>query len=126
MNIHTSVLDKGHLHPTLDLSPVMTVLVERKGWDPARAARAEQLYRMFVELHRRYPGEPIALPADADEVWHVHILMTARYRADCATVLGRFLDHDPTAHISDDDRAQSERRFRDAFGIEVMCDAASY
>lgn len=125
MNMHTSFLDNSGLHASLDLSAVMAVVTERKGWVASRAATAERHYRMFLELHRRNPGKRFALPADADEVWHVHILMTARYRADCATVLGRFLDHDPLAHISGDDRAESEKQFRDAFGVEVSCDASS-
>ncbi len=53
MNIHTSFLDSSHLHRSLDLAPVMAALVARKQWDPARAANAERLYRMFLELHRR-------------------------------------------------------------------------
>ncbi len=125
MNMHTLFFRGGQLHPFLDLAPVMAALVTRMHWDASRVAEAEQIYRMFLELHRHYPGDRFALPTDADAVWHAHILMTARYRADCAAVLGRFLDHDPIAEISADHRAQSEKRFRDEFAIEVACDAAS-
>ncbi len=78
----------------LDLAPVIALLITRKGWTSDRAAQAERLYRMFLRLHRGYPGQRHALPADADEVWHAHILMTAQYRRDYLAVLGRFLDHD--------------------------------
>ncbi len=110
----------------LDLAPVIALLITRKGWTSDRAAQAERLYRMFLRLHRGYPGQRHALPADADEVWHAHILMTAQYRRDYLAVLGRFLDHDPQTNISDAQRAESERMYRDEFGVYVVCDAHSY
>lgn len=109
----------------LELAPVIALLFTRKGWTYDRAAQAERLYRMFLSLHRDYPGQRHALPADADEVWHAHILMTAQYRRDCLAVLGRFLDHDPQAHISSAQRAESERMYREVFGVDVVCDASS-
>ena len=37
-----------------------------------------------------------------DQVWHEHILNTAKYREAC-TVLGVFIDHDPSGAMDEDD-----------------------
>ena len=36
-----------------------------------------------------------AIGRDADELWHLHILDTRKYEADCEAIFGRFLNHTP-------------------------------
>ncbi len=124
MTLHAATLDRNAL-PALDVSLLIAYMTSRKGWTPGRAEQAAELYRMFLGLHRLFPEERHALPADADEIWHAHLLHTERYRADCQRLLGRFLDHDPDAHIPPEMRRRSEARYRAIFGVEVICDAAS-
>ncbi|MBT9293092.1 hypothetical protein [Prosthecodimorpha staleyi] len=114
-------LDRTHvgLLPGLDLDAVRALLIDRHGCTPEQASEAERLYRMFLELRRRHPDERLVPPAAADRMWHVHILMTGKYRQDCKALFGQYLDHDPMARPTADDIALSRRRYREAFGVDL-------
>ncbi len=82
----------------LDLGFALSKLTDPNGtlcWSRERAEMAIEEYRAF--LTRNVPSNrgPQRLTRDADEVWHIHILNTARYRHDCYDIFGYFLDHVP-------------------------------
>lgn len=41
----------------------------------------------------------------ADAVWHEHILVTPKYRADCDAIFGTYLDHSPSDWSGDEPTA---------------------
>jgi hypothetical protein len=65
-------------------------------WDEERAQRALNEYRQFLALMYWNPDAALVPSEDIDEVWHTHVLCTARYQADCETIFGRFQHHAPT------------------------------
>jgi|SRR5580692_4438671 hypothetical protein len=85
----------------LELSAIGAGVVKRHGWEPDRAKRAENEYRKYLYLLMLYPGS-ILTPwdDDLDLFWHEHILHTQQYAADCQTLFGRFINHDPTISAS--------------------------
>jgi hypothetical protein len=92
-------------------------------WDEERVERALHEYRQFLALMLWHPEAFLVPSEDIDEVWHAHVLNTARYQADCETIFGRFQHHFPTFGQSDE--VQDEQRkgrdetlqlFADAFG----------
>jgi hypothetical protein len=115
----------------LDLEPIVYTLTRPADGEPALsladADRDVALYRCFLKLCVLYPGATIVPTRRLDDVWHTHILDTAKYRADCIHVLGRFLDHFPYAGLrGEDDRrawredfARTRRLFREHFGVEI-------
>jgi len=67
-----------------------------------RVKEAAQCYRDFLYVSwfaaNRAPDGRVAVICDcADAVWHEHILVTSKYRADCETIFGPgvYLDHIP-------------------------------
>lgn len=99
----------------LDLEPIVfkiTHPTEGKGWSLERADSAVVRYRQFLELSLMYPEMSIVPTSEIDEVWHYHILDTAKYREDCDQIFGRPLDHFPYFGLRSDDDAQA---LRDAF-----------
>ena len=81
----------------LDLVSVMAKVTADKGWSPAKARAAETAYREFLLAAAESPDDADVLDADVDAVWHVHILDTRCYAADCLNLFGRFLHHIPAA-----------------------------
>ena len=75
----------------LDLTNIERKLATVKGWSPTRIRAAVEAYRTFLTS-----GRGTMVDADADEVWHYHILDTRKYAADCQDVFGRFLNHIPS------------------------------
>ena len=57
--------------------------------------RAEAGYRQFLKLAAKYPDAPIVPSEEVDEFWHMHILDTQRYGADCERIFGYMIHHDP-------------------------------
>lgn len=119
----------------LDLEPVVYKLV----WPDSAAAELTLavadmhvgLYRCFLKVCVLHPEAPIVPSKVIDEVWHAHLLDTAKYRADCDVVFGYFLDHFPYAGLrGDEDRAawledfaNTRRLFLEDFGVDVGPDA---
>lgn len=83
----------------LDLAPVRLMLKQEPptgfGWSEDTALQAEKLYRQFLHLNLvRAVRRPVPC-VFVDAFWHAHILDTKRYREDCESLFGYFLDHNP-------------------------------
>ncbi len=92
-------------------------------WDEARVARALHEYKQFLALMQWYPEAALTPSEDIDDVWHTHVLNTARYQADCETIFGCFQHHSPTSGTSEEvhdqhltDRDETQQLFEEAFG----------
>lgn len=92
-------------------------------WDEARVESALKEYKEFLALMLWYP-EAVIVPSEAiDEVWHTHVLNTARYSADCEAIFGRFQHHFPTFGQSEEvleehmkGQQETLRLFEESFG----------
>lgn len=83
----------------VDLATVKEKFKWRKGWwwrlwhD---ADKIEQEYRQFLYLVASNPGEMVVpWTQDMDDFWHEHILDTSKYAADCNTIHGSYIHHNP-------------------------------
>lgn len=84
---------------------------------------AEQDYRRFLALHQRFPRRQLVPSKLLDEVWHLHVLDTAKYRKDCDRIFGHFLDHYPYFGLDGEaDQANLHKGFEetDALFLEVF------
>jgi len=81
----------------LDLQPVWKQLVNRKGWEPARANFAERRYRRFLYLLSANLGLRGVPTPEIDEFWHQHILNTRQYLQDCKKLRGSYIHHMPAS-----------------------------
>ncbi|MEO1401984.1 MAG: hypothetical protein AAFV72_12150 [Cyanobacteria bacterium J06635_1] len=99
----------------IDFGPIAFKLMHPEGgdgWTLERVTRAVELYRRFLFLNYLYDDRPIVPSREIDQVWHTHILDTAKYREDCDTLFGRFMDHWPYFGMRDADERQ---QLNDAF-----------
>jgi hypothetical protein len=92
-------------------------------WDEERVERALNEYKQFLALMHWNPETVLVPSEDIDEVWHTHVLNTARYQADCETIFGRFQHHFPTFGESEEvqeehmkGRDETLKLFEEAFG----------
>ena len=95
---------------SIDWLPLLRRCERRLGWSPARAAGTLEAYKQFLQLkiaHADWDAAVLSPPLAVDEMWHMHILDTRRYAADCAACAGAFVHHDADG---DEDRAARERR----------------
>jgi hypothetical protein len=82
----------------LDLTPIKFKATRQEdgyGWTPEYADRMELAYKRYLTLHAKYPDQMLAPDQDVDRFWHLHILDTRKYAADCEAVFGYFLHHFP-------------------------------
>jgi hypothetical protein len=79
----------------LDLTKIADKAIKLHGWTRSRARTAEEWYRRHLWLCYKYGSPMAAIGKDADEFWHLHILDTRKYAADCRAVFGFFLNHTP-------------------------------
>lgn len=84
----------------LNLTSVVAATTQRLGWDGRKAQHAELWYRRFLYLTQKSSkrGNPVAvfgIEADSDELWHDHIVNTAKYFEDCQRMFGGYLNHKP-------------------------------
>jgi hypothetical protein len=102
---------KRHIEK-LDLGPVRAKAVEKLGWSQDQAARVEGDYKRFLyALAHRREGEILSPPSqEVDEFWHQHILNTKKYREDCQTVFGHYVDHTPGLDAERQRKADERRR----------------
>jgi len=92
-------------------------------WDEERVARALHEYKQFLAL-MYWNREAALVPSeDIDDVWHTHVLNTARYQQDCETIFGCFQHHLPSFGASEEvqeahteDRDETLQLFEEAFG----------
>ncbi len=103
-------------------------------WDEARVERALGEYKQFLALMLWSPDTVIVPSEDIDEVWHTHVLNTARYQADCDAIFGRFQHHFPTFGESEEvqeehmkGREETMRLFEEVFGaVPESYDMSAY
>ena len=65
------------------------------GWSQAYADQMAIAYKRYLVLHAKYPEMTLAPEQDVDRFWHMHILDTRKYAADCEATFGHFLHHFP-------------------------------
>ena len=61
------------------------------------AERAIDAYQQFMELKKNledFDAQVLSPPAAIDKVWHLHVLDTRAYAADCQSLCGRMIHHD--------------------------------
>ena len=63
-------------------------------------------YKNFLLLNYLYPNRRNVPNENIDEFWHYHILDTKKYREDCESIFGRFLDHNPYFGLSNKEEYQ--------------------
>lgn len=63
-------------------------------WDTEYAQKVALEYSRFLQL--RFSNNELSPSDDIDKFWHQHILNTRHYKIHCETMLGKFVDHDPT------------------------------
>jgi hypothetical protein len=115
----------------LDLEPIVfTLMHPEPGETTLSLAEADgdvALYRCFLKLCALRPDTAIVPTRQLDRVWHTHMLDTAKYRADCDQVFGRFLDHFPYAGLRGQhdrsawhaDFARTRRLFHEHFSVDI-------
>lgn len=76
------------------------------------ARQAIEKYRLFLILNYLYPDRIIVPSKEIDKVWHCHILDTHKYRLDCDTLFGEYMEHFPYYGTRDsNDRQALEDKF---------------
>lgn len=80
---------------TLDLQPIMNRVRTTHNLDDNTTARAEMLYRQFLQLHKKHPDAKLIPSRLVDVVWHEHLLDSQKYIADCEALFGNYLHHNP-------------------------------
>jgi hypothetical protein len=82
----------------LDLTPIKFKATRQEdgyGWSAEHADKMEVAYKRYLILHARHPEMTLAPEQDIDRFWHMHILDTRKYAADCEATFGYFLHHFP-------------------------------
>jgi hypothetical protein len=77
------------------------------GWSPDYADKMELAYKRYLILHAKYPDMILAPDQDIDRFWHMHILDTRKYAADCEATFGHFVHHFPYLGLRGDDDARA-------------------
>jgi hypothetical protein len=106
----------------VDLSKVMTEVVDENGLSAADAARAEDLYRKYLTLIHKFPGQDFTPSRLIDLVWHAHITHTQQYMNDCDLLFGHYLHHIMIADQPERlefSRETTSERFEQSFGIPM-------
>ncbi|HEY0819955.1 MAG TPA: hypothetical protein VGD46_14320 [Rhizobacter sp.] len=95
----------------LDLTPIKFKAMRHDdggyGWTPEQAERMALAYRRYLTLHAKYPDLMLAPDQDVDRFWHLHILDTRKYAADCEAIFGYFLHHYPYFGLRGEDDAKA-------------------
>jgi hypothetical protein len=79
----------------LDLEKIDAKAMKLYRWRRPRARAADKWYRNFLWLCYKHGTPVAAIGKDADDLWHLHILDTRKYAADCQRIFGSYLDHHP-------------------------------
>ena len=82
------------------------------GWSQDYADKMEVAYKRYLILHAKHPEMTLAPEQDIDRFWHMHILDTRKYAADCEATFGHFLHHFPYLGLRG---ADDEKALEDAF-----------
>ena len=110
----------------IDLDRVKRKLMKDEGWTEAEADTATGRYRRFLVMGLLKPDFHLVPARDIDKVWHQHILHTRLYAADCETLFGRFMHHNPGSsdtvemeHLRDN-LERTKAFYRETFGEEYI------
>jgi hypothetical protein len=99
----------------VDFEPIAFKLThpdEGLGLSLAQVSHNIEGYRQYLFLYYLYPDRILVPSREIDQVWHTHILDTAKYREDCDQLFGRFIDHWPYFGLADAaDKAALEKAF---------------
>ncbi len=108
---------KGLGLPNLDFFNLKQRIAKKFDWTPNQIDRAVEEYRRFLALCKENPQLKVCPSESVDEVWHLHILDTARYQSDCAQYFGYFLHHEPCLNGNAEvDKENTIRLYSEAFG----------
>ncbi|HMC16102.1 MAG TPA: hypothetical protein VKI18_10750 [Albitalea sp.] len=94
----------------LDLSPIKfkaTRMEDGYGWSAHYADQMELAYKRYLILHAKHPSMTLAPEQDVDRFWHMHILDTRKYAADCEATFGHFVHHFPYLGLRGEDDAKA-------------------
>jgi hypothetical protein len=94
----------------LDLAPIKFKATRQEdgyGWTPQHADAMEVEYKRYLILHAKDPSLALAPERDVDRFWHMHILDTRKYAADCDAAFGRFVHHFPYLGLRGEDDARA-------------------
>jgi len=102
------------------------------GWSAQHADKMEVAYKRYLILHAKYPEMTLAPDQDVDRFWHMHILDTRKYAADCDATFGHFVHHFPYLGLRGEDDAKAlksafaamQQLYAQEFG-EAMPDGAA-
>ncbi len=113
-----------------DLQYLADQLVHRYHWDPTEAQEVLRKYKNFMILWGIKPGGLGLVPTrEIDEVWHLHILFTKNYTADCLHIFGSYKHHTPSLGSEDEQKALAaayiqtaklyEHHFKEPYGHAI-------
>lgn len=94
----------------LDLTPIKFKATRKEdgyGWSAGYADQMEVAYKRYLILHAKHPEMTLAPEQDVDRFWHMHILDTRKYAADCEATFGYFLHHFPYLGLRGEDDAKA-------------------
>lgn len=105
----------------LDFSMLKRKLTEEHGWTTEYCDAVEDLYRKFLALNIRYPGEKICPTGPIDDFWHAHILDTRAYEKDSNYLFGNYFHHFPYFGMrGSEDRANLEKAFNESLNLFIL------
>ena len=117
----------------MDLGPIKYKLMtpEGGGWSLDQVEEVEVWYKRFLMLTHLHRGTPIVPAKLVDQMWHTHILDTAKYADDCEKVFGAYVHHFPYFGVrSEQDRSElnsawdsTKQMLRDEFSEDPAFDA---
>lgn len=104
----------------VDFAPLLARVQRRLGWSADYSARVLIEYKRFMELKcalRDFSADKLTPPLAVDEMWHLHVLDTKRYKTDCQEMAGdlAFIHHDADGDADADARAERIRTVRMAY-----------
>ncbi|BEP36504.1 hypothetical protein GmRootV59_34760 [Variovorax sp. V59] len=94
----------------IDLTPIKFKACRKEdgyGWSAGYADQMEVAYKRYLILHAKHPDLTLAPEQDVDRFWHMHILDTRKYAADCETAFGYFLHHFPYLGLRGEEDAKA-------------------
>ena len=94
----------------LDLTPIKFKATRKEdgyGWSAGYADQMEVAYKRYLILHAKHPELTLAPEQDVDRFWHMHILDTRKYAADCEATFGYFLHHFPYLGLRGEEDAKA-------------------
>jgi hypothetical protein len=98
----SSIVDRVAIIDKLDLSYEKRTLLKLNPEFTDLIDLLERELKRFLSLRVIYPEEtsPFGPPRQVDELWHIFILNTPKYRRFCDEAYGEYLDHEPEESAS--------------------------